>query len=57
MNTDHDWHLFDVERGYEVRQLDDGSYEARDADGNVTPLTAAEFEQWRADGENPKGLR
>jgi len=57
MDTDHDWHLFDVERGYEVRRVGD-TYEVRDVDNPdaVTPLTADEFEQLRSEGDNPKGL-
>jgi len=57
MDTDHDWHLFDVERGYEVRRVGD-TYEVRqvDAPDAVTPLTADEFEQLRSEGDNPKGL-
>lgn len=54
----HDWHLFDAEAGYEVRRLDGGDYEARPVDRpeDVTRLTAAEFEQWRGEGANPKDL-
>lgn len=52
----HDWHTLDEERGYDVRQLDDGSYEVRDPEGAVTPLTSEEFEQLRVEGPNPKGL-
>jgi hypothetical protein len=51
-----DWHFFDIERGYDVRQLDDNTYEIRDADGKITELSAYEFEQLRAEGVNPKGL-
>jgi hypothetical protein len=53
-----DWHLFDSETGYEVRQLGDGSYEARpvDAPDEVTRLSTEEFEEWRAEGPNPRGL-
>lgn len=52
----HDWHLCDVERGYEVRRYDD-AYQIRDRDGNVVDLTATEFEQFRLEGPNPKGLK
>jgi len=50
-----EWHRFDVERGYDVRPTEDG-YEVRDESGKVTALTAEEFEQLRAEGENPKDL-
>lgn len=51
----HDWHPCDVERGYEVRGRDD-MYQIRDRDANVVDLTADEFDQWRSEGPNPKGL-
>lgn len=50
------WHLFDVERGYRARALEDGTYEVKDAKGKITKLTVEEFEQLRAEGENPKDL-
>ena len=54
----HDWHLFDQLRGYEVRRVGPDRYEARRVGGPevVIRLTAAEFEQCREDGPNPKGL-
>jgi len=55
-NTEHDWHLFDTEHGYEVRALADGSYEIRDQTGTVTPLTPDEFDRLRSEGPNPAGL-
>ena len=51
-----DWHPFDVQAGYDVRRVEDDAWEIRDADGKVTTLTDAEFEQLRAEGPNPKGL-
>lgn len=60
MAEEHDWHLFDVEKGYECRQVTDSEtdnvWEIRDKDGNVTQLSDDEFEQFRAEGDNPKGL-
>jgi hypothetical protein len=58
MATNHDWHLFDQLRGYEVRRLDADRYEARRVGEPeiIIRLTAAEFEQWREEGPNPKGL-
>jgi hypothetical protein len=60
MADPHDWHLFDAERDLEVRQTTpDGEgnrWEVRDANGKVTVLNDAEFEQLREDGPNPKGL-
>lgn len=53
----HDWHTFDVELGYDARQDAPDRYTIRDRDGNETELTAAEFEQLRAPGPNPQGLR
>lgn len=61
MADPHDWHVFDVERGYEVRQT------TPDAEGNrwevreigtdrIVVLDDAEFEQLREHGPNPKGL-
>jgi hypothetical protein len=60
MADPHDWHVFDVERGYEVRQTTPDSegnrWEVRDRDGNVVVLDDDEFGQLRAHGPNPKGL-
>lgn len=60
MADPHGWHLFDAERGYEVRQTTpDGEgnrWEVRDRDGNVTALDDDEFDQLRREGPNPKGL-
>jgi hypothetical protein len=52
----HDWHLFDVERGYDAKPDGSGRWLLRDRDGSVTELTAEEFEQSRVQGPNPKGL-
>lgn len=60
MADPHDWHAFDVERGYEVRQTTPDSegnrWEVRDRDGQVVVLDDDEFEQLREHGPNPKGL-
>lgn len=60
MADPHDWHLFDAERGYEVRQTTPDSegnrWEVRDRSGNVVVLDDDEFEQLREHGPNPKGL-
>lgn len=60
MADPHDWHLFDVDRGYEVRQTTPDSegnrWEVRDREGHVVVLDDDEFEQLRADGPSPKGL-
>lgn len=49
----HDWHLFDAERGLEVRQTtgadEANRWEVRDPSGNVYTLTDDEFDQLRAD--------
>lgn len=52
-----DWHMFDAEHGYEVREVADG-YEIRQQNkpDDVTHLTPDEFEQLRSVGPNPKGL-
>lgn len=54
----HSWHPFDVETGYEVRQVDADTYEARHIDqpDRITRLTANQFEQWRRIGDNPGDL-
>lgn len=62
----HDWHLFDIEAGLEVRQAtgtgEANRWEVRRVDaegepvGEVTVLTDAEFDQLRETGPNPKGL-
>ena len=54
--AEHDWHLFDDERGYEVRQLDDDTFELRDATGEMWTLDAAEFDQVRSEGANPRDI-
>lgn len=60
MADPHDWHLLDAERGLEVRQTTPDSegnrWEVRDAEGTVTVLDDAEFDQLRCEGPNPKGL-
>lgn len=58
---EHGWHEFDVERDLYVRQTtgpgEPDRYEVRTGtDGPVTVLDAAEFEQLRDAGPNPKGL-
>lgn len=56
----HGWHLFDAQRGLEVRQTtsegEANRWEVRDSTGKVTVLNDDEFEQLREDGPNPKGL-
>ncbi|MFG3340521.1 hypothetical protein [Glycomyces sp. NPDC048151] len=60
MADPHDWHEFDAECGYEVRQTTPGSegnrWEVRDRSDRVVVLDDDEFEQLRADGPNPRGL-
>lgn len=60
MAEPHEWHLFDAERGLEVRQATpEGAanrWEVRDASGEVTILDDDEFDQLRREGPNPKGL-
>ncbi len=62
----HDWHLFDIDAGLEVRQVT-GAGEANrwelrhvDADGaqvgEITVLSDDEFNQLRETGPSPKGL-
>lgn len=53
---EHDWHPFDVERGYDVRQVHEDRWELRDKDGRTWELNAEEFEQLRSTGENPKDI-
>ena len=57
---EHDWHLFDAERGLEVRQCtpdsENNRWEVRGADGAITELTDEEFGKLRDAGPNPKGL-
>jgi hypothetical protein len=61
MADPHDWHLFDAERGYEVRQTTPDSegnrWEVRKVGSkDVVVLDDDEFEAFREDGPNPKGL-
>ncbi|MEU5157289.1 hypothetical protein [Glycomyces sp. NPDC021274] len=60
MADPHGWHLFDVDRGYEVRQTtpdgEDDRYEVRDRAGHIVILDAKEFEDLRTAGPSPKGL-
>lgn len=58
---EHEWHEFDVERDLYVRQTtaagEPDRFEVRTGtDGPVTVLDAAEFDQLRDTGPNPKGL-
>jgi hypothetical protein len=55
---EHDWHAFDVGRGWEVRRLASGEFEARQAgdSSRIWRLTPVEFDQWRSDGPNPQDL-
>lgn len=56
---EHGWHMFDVEKGYMVRRVDDDEHpwQARKiGDEEVTRLTTTEFNQWRMEGKSPKGL-
>lgn len=54
-----DWHMFDVEHDYEVRQDPDGSgWQIRvKGSKSITHLTDEQFDQLRSEGENPKGLK
>lgn len=56
----HDWHLFDDEKGYEVRQVTDADtpnhWELRQPDGTVVDLDDDEFQQLLSEGPNPKGI-
>lgn len=55
---DHDWHLFDAEQGYEVATEGDRHLIRRVGSATtLRSLTAEEFEQLRAEGPNPKGLK
>jgi hypothetical protein len=61
MADPHGWHLFDAERGLEVRQTTPDSegnrWEVRRTGSDrVVVLDDEEFEQLREDGPNPKGL-
>jgi hypothetical protein len=49
----HDWHSFDVLRGYEVRTRYDLR---RTSDGRIWRLSAEEFEQLRREGPNPQDI-
>ena len=55
--SEHDWHDFDIEKGYEVA-MKDGQVLVRQNGGSViATLTEEEFEAWRtSDLPNPKGL-
>lgn len=53
----HDWHSFDVERGYDVKQQDEGTWLLRDREGTEWSLTAEEFNLLRSTGDNPKGIQ
>jgi hypothetical protein len=50
-----EWHMFDENKGYEVREVE-GGWELRTDDGTVYELSDEEFKQLRDTGENPKGL-
>ena len=55
--TNRDWHSFDIEHGYDARQVEGGWQIRRDGDDSeITDLTDEEFEQLRTTGDNPKGL-
>lgn len=61
MADPHDWHTFDAKRGYEVRQTTPDSegnrWEVRKTGSDrVVVLDDDEFEKFREDGPNPKGL-
>jgi len=58
MTDDHDWHLFDEEHLYQVRRID-GQWKVRRVDNplRLIVLTDEEFDQWRSEGVNPKGLK
>lgn len=60
MADQHDWHVFDAERGYEVRQTtpaaEGNRWEVRSPDGDIMVLDDDEFEQLREHGPNPRGL-
>lgn len=60
MSEPHDFHEFDAECGYEVRQTTPAGeadrFEVRDRSGRVVVLDDEEFKQLRADGPNPRGL-
>lgn len=52
----HDWHPFDVDKGYEVRRVDEFSWELRDREGHEWTLSLAEFDQLRSTGVNPQDI-
>lgn len=51
-----EWHPLDVEKGYDCRFLENGNCVVRTRDGVETELTPEEFDQFRAEGPNPKEL-
>jgi len=53
----HDWHPFDVERGYEAAQVDEDTWLLRDRDGNEWSLSAVEFNLLRSPLANPQDIR
>lgn len=59
--SSHDWHVFDAERGLEVRQRtgDDeaNEWEIRRLDGATVVLDDAAFDALRTGGNLPEALR
>lgn len=53
---DHDWHVFDVEKGWEVARRGDKWLARRIGTEPVIELTPDEFDQWRREGPNPEGV-
>jgi hypothetical protein len=55
---DHDWHLFNAELGFEVAHHD-GVYFARHRDRphKVVAMLPQAWDEWRAGGPEPEGLR
>lgn len=57
--NEHDWHLFDANKDYEVRFVEHPTHpwHVRKLGEDVaTTLTNEEFNQWRKEGPNPRGL-
>ena len=57
VGVDHDWHMFDDQRGMEVAREGDIIWVRYTSDPDaITVLTPAEFDQLRSEGPNPRGL-
>jgi hypothetical protein len=56
----HDWHGFDEEKGYELRQVTEedepNRWELKKPDGEVVELDDDDLQKLLSEGTNPKGL-